>query len=785
MDPHDQLAKISPSLARALRTSGYSNLESLSQVTVEEFLSTVRVNYSELQKIRDTLRSQGLDFKEDKVRYPFINPMLLQQVASEGIDLSQTSLSSIGLPSWAQTPLASAGITTVQDLASASTFYIRAILGYVGRSQALVKQYTEEYLMKLLRLSKSHEVDNSLENLQLSPRIRGILRRAGIFTADQLYRLTDEELLKLKGIGKAALEEIKAVKLGDADNKRSIEEEKQRLEDAGIKIPSGISEHPISKLPLSMSIIHRLELAGIKTIGDITGENFSRLQEIPRIGKVTAKRILEAIQSYSEQLPAEVELSSETTQEDTSITELDKEITKLIQTIKSPRVRRVLEARFGVSGKILTLQEIGAELKLSKERVRQLEERGLRLIRKQNAELITRLIAPAVEAMSAVGGVATLRYLLDRFHTTYKVADMNPAGAARFLFEVSDLLVPLQGRRFALREAPVQQVEDLQELMKGLLVKRLSPMPIRSFEELLASNSDYVTLKTTYPNFSLEEFVRATPGLYITPSGDVALQEWKRTKIDNIVMALREIGKPAHYKTITRHVIDHLQDSTSPGPISTESIHNILLTEPYFIRLGRGLFGLTEWGTIDKELESGIENLMLAVGKPMHAEEIAEAMGRDPKDISRVLIASPKFIPIRENYWLFGEEYDAKSVSSRHRLQKTVRELVRTPAGSIVARIQISRSTYRSGSLAVSSDLHTIFPSEGEIVAKCGDTQESTHTYRLRRGRSHISGLRMFMRSHQVTPGQSIYIEALQSGEYRYRLYTEEQWARRISQENT
>jgi RNA polymerase sigma factor (sigma-70 family) len=48
-----------------------------------------------------------------------------------------------------------------------------------------------------------------------------------------------------------------------------------------------------------------------------------------------------------------------------------------------PRERRIVELRFGLKGSFATLAEIGEEIGISRERVRQLEGRALMRLREQ------------------------------------------------------------------------------------------------------------------------------------------------------------------------------------------------------------------------------------------------------------------------------------------------------------------------------------------------------------------------------------------------------------------
>jgi RNA polymerase primary sigma factor len=46
------------------------------------------------------------------------------------------------------------------------------------------------------------------------------------------------------------------------------------------------------------------------------------------------------------------------------------------------RERQILELRFGLSGENQTLEEVGKKLRVSRERIRQLEKRGLERLRR-------------------------------------------------------------------------------------------------------------------------------------------------------------------------------------------------------------------------------------------------------------------------------------------------------------------------------------------------------------------------------------------------------------------
>lgn len=93
------------------------------------------------------------------------------------------------------------------------------------------------------------------------------------------------------------------------------------------------------------------------------------LDEIPEGGE--GPQPLELLQS-SELHPADYELIKKSFQA---------EVAKMLQTLK-PRERKVIEMRFGIQdGEPMTLEEIGKKMKLSRERIRQIEEKAKKQLR--------------------------------------------------------------------------------------------------------------------------------------------------------------------------------------------------------------------------------------------------------------------------------------------------------------------------------------------------------------------------------------------------------------------
>lgn len=764
-----------------LRACGTSGPEALPRLTLEELLSSCPLDADELLALRRQMDELGVAFRPGPVRYPFISPVLLREVVDAGIDISETGITSIGLPAWAETPLLLGGIETVLQLASSSTFHVRAVLGLGGRPHSILRQRVEEHLLGLLRVTRSPDADGgtngaALHQLPLGPQTIGALRRAGIFTTDQLRRLTDAELARLRGLGPARLAELKAALPGPASSPAPGEDAALHAE--AVSVRPDVAGRPVRALDLPPPLVHRLESAGIATVGQLVGAGETALTSIPRLGPISLARVraelerylLSALEDVGQDVPAIVADA----QAMSAISTLDHRLLALVALLRSERMRRLILRRYGLDGPPRTLEQVGAELGVSKERVRQLESLALEELRREHAGEAGSITAPLHEALAAVGGVAPISYLEEQLPALYQVESVSTAGATRLLLELEPDHVHLPGRRYALRHAAVAEVEQLDDAVATYLRKWVRPAPVSELTTELAGTRAYPTVVNRFPSFSLAARTRANPLTQVLPTGAVALKEWTRTRLDEAIQALRELGKPSHYVDVAAQVRKLLP----PGvPASEEAIHNLLLGEAAFVRVSRGVFGLAEWQDSEPGTARAVAAALEAAGKPLHRDEIAEALALPARIVERCLITRPEFLPVGRGYYrLAGQESPRPAATPRRRTTSAVLRGDGSPGAGACARVRITPATHRTGTLALNSALRPLFPARGEVRVAWREADGIRRTDRLRRGSAHLSGLRRFLQALDVPAGDHVYIEYCPSSEPPYTLHTEAQW---------
>ncbi len=294
--------------------------------------------------------------------------------------------------------------------------------------------------------------------------------------------------------------------------------------------------------------------------------------------------------------------------------EIAKTVQEILASLEKDRERRIIAGRFGLNGRKETLEEIGQELGITRERVRQIE--------KQLSGRLTNIKHPRLDDLRTV----LRQYLeeLGRVAPVHEVADKFGLNDEQGFAQVSFLahLFP---------DFVVIPADD--QLKPSIAIKEHHDS--KRLHQLAAEFID--TLKRLGRPAKLDEVAVAMPtrlethhlhGLARSSRQATVLEgEWglvtnplvnPKSIRDKIYVVLAKNGKPMHFTDIAGAI---KQSNFRRRDVTTQAIHNELIKDERFVLVGRGIYALREWG-YEKGTVSDVIAAILAKESPLHRDEI-------------------------------------------------------------------------------------------------------------------------------------------------------------------
>ncbi|MEY4440803.1 MAG: hypothetical protein RLY49_429 [Candidatus Parcubacteria bacterium] len=298
-----------------------------------------------------------------------------------------------------------------------------------------------------------------------------------------------------------------------------------------------------------------------------------------------------------------------------------KQITKKLVKILPQRSQDVITKRYGigVSADHLTLEAIGKEYGITRERVRQIEENALASIRKseefkKTQEVFTELHNVLIE----LGTIISETELLDHISKNESIRNH-----IHFLLVLgNEFKKSKEDDYFKHRWYVDGQVAEKIEAAIRNLYKELTKDALISDSEITVSLLKY--LEDVAPQYQKEEIVRRWLNMS-KRIGRNPLGEWGRAESPNInvkgirdyaFLVIRRHGSPIHFREVAQQ-INKMFDKKA----HVATCHNELIKDPRFVLVGRGLYALTDWGYASGVVRDVIKNIIDKHG-PLTKEEI-------------------------------------------------------------------------------------------------------------------------------------------------------------------
>lgn len=290
------------------------------------------------------------------------------------------------------------------------------------------------------------------------------------------------------------------------------------------------------------------------------------------------------------------------------------------------REQDVLVARYGlVQGRTTkaTLESIGQKLSVTRERVRQIESSALKRIDKKYLSILKPLFKVVDVYMAETGGVADLDNLTKYLGLSGESDVELEQNALRLAMAANESVVPLKKDprfREGWARAEVDQTELLvvQDKAQAVLVKAGRSMPE---SDLMSAMGGQLSVGVA------RGALQSSSKMGQDGAGNWGLASWptivpKRVR-DKVFAVLESVGKPLHFEEIAKLV----QDRFNPAkPVLSRTVHNELIGDKRFVLVGRGIYALTSWGYKPGVVSDVIIEVLKKAGKPMHINEITEAV---------------------------------------------------------------------------------------------------------------------------------------------------------------
>lgn len=331
---------------------------------------------------------------------------------------------------------------------------------------------------------------------------------------------------------------------------------------------------------------------------------------------------------------------------------LPAEFIKKAVLILPSRSKEVIIKRFGLDGeKEYTLDKIGQELKITRERVRQVEKGAVVKINIAHAKEISEFNALFQKVIGKYGGVVEKNFFMDKAIEFIeeargaKVGDMEAEKRNLFLIVAltADIKQKIADKKhkaiFYLNKESLEAADMAIEAAIKIFQENKKAMELADIFKL-AKQSDIVKDKNlNLTEDSLFSYFKISEDICSDLRGKWGLKIWPfifpRSVRDKAYLVLFYGKEPLHFKTIANFINQAWTKKKKPA--LAETVHNELIKDERFILVGRGIYALAEWGYEKGTVQDIIKRVLDKKSEPMKKEEII-------KEVSAQRIVKPSTI---------------------------------------------------------------------------------------------------------------------------------------------
>jgi len=307
-----------------------------------------------------------------------------------------------------------------------------------------------------------------------------------------------------------------------------------------------------------------------------------------------------------------------------------KSVTKDLLQAVPERSRAVLIGRYGLdkNGETKTLEAIGAQYGITRERVRQIENHGLAAIRGSEAyKKHEEAFGELAEDIRGLGSIVSEDVILDELAKAK--GDKN---SLHFLLVVgSPFTQQKEDTEFTRRWAVDADLASKVHSALETLHDAVDPEHLISEEDFYNQFTTCLAasgVKKAQPKEVLDRWLGLSKRIGRNPLGEWGRADSPHVRVksmrDLAYLTLKRHGSPMHFTEVAAGIQKLFKRKAHPA-----TCHNELIKDKRFVLVGRGLYALKEWGYQPGVVRDVIANILEREGTPLTREEIVERVKRE------------------------------------------------------------------------------------------------------------------------------------------------------------
>ena len=314
-----------------------------------------------------------------------------------------------------------------------------------------------------------------------------------------------------------------------------------------------------------------------------------------------------------------------------------KHITDNFIKILPSRSQDILKRRFGLGNKKpQTLQAIGKNYGITRERVRQIVEYSLATIIKSDAfHQGDQFWQQAAALLKDSGGAEEEQRFWERIKTDLSLSNKERSMIKFLLVLTPDIILEKEGDfRYSFWYLSSQLPSVIQSRIKSLenyFKKKQKPLPLK--EILLDSKKIF---GQPINEGAIAALLRISKKIGMNPFQEYGLlsssQITPQGTRDRAYVILRHYKQPSHFTDISKLINKSTSLAVAPTllPVSwmkqvrVQTVHNELIKDQRFVLIGRGVYALKDWGYQAGKVVDIIKNVLRKAKRPLSQDKIIE-----------------------------------------------------------------------------------------------------------------------------------------------------------------